>query len=270
MITDPRFIAFNREAELAKRLTSSGLTALRKATPSAPGIYYDAFFGLSIGLERLAKLAWLIDECVRRNGTFPTDKDLRSIGHDIKELIKKAQLIQRMQSAYSSLPRDGITDQIIEFLSEFAEGTRYYNIDFFVGGKSTRMGDPIKNWHAKIGAAILELPKNKPKRQHLQTKAQQVGHLMSPALVFRTAADGGVLSTVAEAFISDAEAREINKQAQWKILSIVRYLSLLITDLADGAHAAGHGFVPHMEEHFGFFCGDDATLHRYKTWPPRS
>ena len=43
MITDPRFIAFNREAELAKRLTCSGLTALRKATPSAPGIYYDAF-----------------------------------------------------------------------------------------------------------------------------------------------------------------------------------------------------------------------------------
>jgi hypothetical protein len=60
-------------------------------------------------------------------------------------------------------------DELIGAISIFrhAEGTRYYNIDFFVGGKSTRMGDPIKNWHAKIGAAILELPKNKPKRPRL-------------------------------------------------------------------------------------------------------
>jgi hypothetical protein len=268
MITDPRFIAFNREAELAKRC--SGLTALRKATPSAPGIYYDAFFGLSIGLERLAKLAWLIDECIRRNGTFPTDKDLKNAGHDIEKLIKKAQVIQRMQPAYSSCPSDSITNQIIEFLSEFAEGTRYYNIDFFVGGKSKGIGDPIKNWRAKIGAAILALPEIKAKSQRWQAQAQQVGRLMSPAVVFKTAADGTMLSTVAEAFISDAGTREIIKQAQWKLLSVVHYLSLLIINLADAAHTAGHAFVPYMREHFGFFCGDDAILRRYKTWPPRS
>src|SRR5262249_40224273 len=68
-----------------------------------------AAFGLSIGLERFG------------NGTFPTDKDLRRAGHDIKELIKKAQLIPRTQSAHSTLPSDSITDHIIEFLSEFAE-----------------------------------------------------------------------------------------------------------------------------------------------------
>jgi hypothetical protein len=136
MTTDQRFIAFNREAELAKRLTCSGLTALRKATPARPGIYYDAFFGLSIGLERFAKLAWLIDECIGRNGVFPTDKDLKSVGHDIQTLVEKAQLIQRRQSAYLTFPSDSVTDHIIKFLSEFAKGTRYYNIDFFVGGKS--------------------------------------------------------------------------------------------------------------------------------------
>ena len=39
-----------------------------------------------------------------------------------------------------------------------SSSSRYYNVDFFVGGKSKRMGDPIKNWHAKVGAPILELP----------------------------------------------------------------------------------------------------------------
>jgi hypothetical protein len=269
MITDPTFIAFNREAELAKRLTCSGLTALRKATPTRPGIYYDAFFGLSIGLERLGKLAWLIDECIRRNGAFPTDKDLRNVGHDIQTLVQKAQFVTRSQSAYSTLPGDSITNDIIEFLSEFAKGTRYYNIDFFVGGKSKGMGDPIKNWHAKVGAAILALPEILAKRQHLQAQSQQVASLLSPAVVFATAADGTSLSTVAELSISEGEANEVNKQAQWKILAIVRYLSLLIADLADAAHAASHSFVPDMKEHFGFFCGDDSILHRYATWPPR-
>jgi hypothetical protein len=270
MITDPRFIAFNREAELAKRLTCSGLTALRKATPSAPGIYYDAFFGLSIGLERLGKLAWLIDESIRRNGAFPTDKDLKRVCHDIKALIEKAQLVQRVQSAYAALPSDSITNQIIEFLSEFAVGTRYYNIDFFVGGKSKRMGDPIKNWHAKVGAPILELPAVRSKRQLWRVQGHDVGRLISPALVVRTAADGRPLSTVPEVVISDNEAREINKVAQWKTLPIVRYLSLLIIDLSEAAHASGTDFIPYMREHFGIFCGDDAILRRYKTWPPRS
>jgi hypothetical protein len=104
MITEPRFIAFNREAELAKRLTCSGLTARRKATPSAPGIYYDAFFGLSIGLERLAKLAWLIDECIRRNGTFPTDKELCALSStSIQEPSPKRQGNSRVCTSHHSL-----------------------------------------------------------------------------------------------------------------------------------------------------------------------
>ena len=163
MITDPTFIAFNREAELAKRLACSGLTALRKATPSRPGIYYDAFFGRSNALERFAKLAWLIDECTQRNGAFPTDQDLRTVGHDIEALVKKATLIASKRGQSQPFPSDNITDHIIKFLSAFAERTRYYNIDFFVGGKSKGMGDPIKTWHAKVGAAILATPEMKAK-----------------------------------------------------------------------------------------------------------
>src|SRR5262245_2047759 len=50
-------------------------------------------------------------------------------------------------------------------LVRLAEGTRYYNIDFFVGGKSKAIGDPIRNWHAKVGAPILELSQMKHQRQ---------------------------------------------------------------------------------------------------------
>jgi len=269
MITDPRFIAFNREAELAKRLACSGVTALRKATPSRSGIYYDAFFGISNALERFAKLAWLIDECIQRNGAFPTDQDLRAVGHDIEALIKKATLIASKHGQSQPFPSDDITDHIVKFLSAFSVRTRYYNIDFFVGGKSIGMGDPIKTWHAKVGAAILTMPEMKAKQQRRQAQAQQVATLMSPAIVFSTSAQGTSLSTVAELSLSESEAKEINKQAQWKLLTVVRYLCLLIIDLAGAAQAASHSFIPDMREHLGFFCADDAILRRYATWPPR-
>ena len=279
MITDPKFIALNREAELAKRLTCSGLSALRKATPARPGVYYEAFFGISIGLERLAKLAWLIDECITRSGAFPTDRDLRAIGHDIMALLNKATAIRsnrhfsksalaESQSTYA-LPSDAITVSLIEFLSDFAKATRYFNIDLMVGGQSSHMDDPIKVWHNMIGSAVRSRLETKAKKKRLQTQAAKGAHALSPAVVFSTSADGTLLTNVSELLLSEYQAGEINKQAQSKTLGIVRFLSLLLIDLSEAAHAAGLNFIPYLREHFGFFCADDAIIRRYKTWPPR-
>src|SRR6267143_1739225 len=99
MITDPRFIALNREAELAK-------------------------------------LVWLVDECIARGGSFPSDSDLRVLGHNILALLGKASAIRSnrpgsqssiSKNSHSTLASDNITSLIMEFLSEFAQATRYFN-----------------------------------------------------------------------------------------------------------------------------------------------
>ena len=278
MITDPRFIALNREAELAKRVTCSGLSALRKASPARPGVYYDAFFGISIGLERLAKLVWLVDECIARGGSFPSDSDLRALGHNILALLGKASAIQSNRlgsqssasiNSHAALPNDNITSLIMEFLSEFAQATRYFNIDFMVGGRAVQIGDPIKIWHQKVGAATLASPQISAKRQRWYEQATAGASALSPAIVIATASDGTPLNDVAALLLSEHEANEINKQAQWKVLGIVRFLSLLLIDVGGAAHAGGYAFVPDFRDHFGFFCGDDAIIRRYKVWPPR-
>src|SRR5229473_491775 len=122
MTGDLRFIALNRETELAKRVMCSGLSALRRATPARAGLYYDAFFGLSIGLERFAKLAWLIDEWIEK-GAFPTNSDLRRKGHNILALLDIAKAIRSKRNcppnatpAYSALPSDPVTVSAIKFL----------------------------------------------------------------------------------------------------------------------------------------------------------
>jgi hypothetical protein len=270
LITDHRFVALNREAELAKRLLCSGLTALRKATPTRPGIYYVAFFGLSIGLERLAKLVWLIDECIARNGAFPTDKDLKAIRHDIRALLDKANAIQAKQNltASDTLACDALSILLIKFLSNFAEATRYFNIDVIVGGKSSGLGDPVKSWHDQVGATILAAPRVKAKEKKWQKQATSVSGALSPAIVFAVAAGGTLLTSVSSLSLSEQQAAEINKQAQWKLLSIIRFLAKLAINLSEAACSGGFKFVPNLSDHFGFFCGDDAIIRRYRTWPP--
>jgi hypothetical protein len=278
MISDPRFVALNREAELAKRVTCSGLSAIRRATPARSGIYYDAFFGISIGLERLAKLVWLIDQCITRRGSFPKDTDLRSLGHNILALLDKAKAIRsnricsqgaQNEWKYATLSCDAVTISVIKCLSDFAQATRYFNIDFMVGGKATQMGDPIKVWHNMVGAAVLATSEFAAKQSRWHALATARAQILSPAIVIATSADGRALDDVADLLLGEHEAAEINKQVQWKVLGIVRFLCLLLIDLSDVANAEGHNFIPYLREHFGFFCEDDAIIRRYKTWPPR-
>jgi hypothetical protein len=274
MLHDAKFLALNRETELVKRVTCSGLTALRKATPSRPGLYYDAFFGISIGLERFAKLAWLIDEWITK-GAFPTNKDLRTKGHNLRLLLDLAATIrssrqwrQSVPPLHSTLSTDAVTASAIKFLSDFAKTTRYFNIDFLVGENVSQMSDPIKMWHSTVGVAVLCMPKVKARGVRRHAQAATIEHVMTPAIVIATSADGMPLRNVSALAVSELEAMEINKQAQWKILGIVRFLCLLLIDLSELANAAEHCFIPDLREHLAFFCGDDPIIRRYKRWPP--
>jgi hypothetical protein len=72
-----RFKALQREAGLAAQLLGSGVTILRSANHAQDGYYDQALFNLSIGLERAAKLALVLDHCINTRGQFPTDAELR-------------------------------------------------------------------------------------------------------------------------------------------------------------------------------------------------
>jgi len=71
-----------------------GVTMLGRASYAHPGLYMQAFLGLSLGLERMGKLIFLADHAIRNGGTFPTDQDLRKIGHDLTSLLTKCEAIK--------------------------------------------------------------------------------------------------------------------------------------------------------------------------------
>jgi hypothetical protein len=64
----PEWHALNREAQLAAGQIAIGITALGKANYADKGRYAEAFFGLSIGLERMAKLILIAGHCIENHG----------------------------------------------------------------------------------------------------------------------------------------------------------------------------------------------------------
>jgi len=90
----PAWHAMHREANLVSQLIGVGVTALGKATyASGMGEYYTAFFGLSIGIERLSKLVLIANHVLRSNGQLPDKTTVRQFGHNLVKLLDEVERV---------------------------------------------------------------------------------------------------------------------------------------------------------------------------------
>ena len=81
--SSPERHALLREAALIRHLLGSGVTALGRANYAEIGEYYIAFFGLSTGLERLAKLIVVADYAISNSRQLPKQKIVSNYGHNL-------------------------------------------------------------------------------------------------------------------------------------------------------------------------------------------
>ena len=87
MMETPECRALAREISLAAQTLCAGLTALRRANAAKTGLYYEAFFNLATGRERLCKIVLIVDYAIDHDGEFLTDSGLSKFGHDIQDLV---------------------------------------------------------------------------------------------------------------------------------------------------------------------------------------
>jgi hypothetical protein len=135
----------NREARISAELITSGLENLRKVA-QGHAFYYQAFYSLGIGLERLMKLIAHLE-----NGNHEFGHDLESLGQDIG----------------LDLSGKPIQENLLLFLTDFAKdedyGGRYSILDYLKNDKEEDMeGEPIVKFYDEIVQDILESkpPKN--------------------------------------------------------------------------------------------------------------
>ena len=269
-----QWIALSREAAISGQSISAGLTAIRKANYAANGLYSHAFFSLSIGIERLLKLIFILYYAESNAGRFPSEDILKKqLGHDLQKLYTYALSVHERlpdkQRRYE-LAENGIECSIIKFLSDFAKSTRYYNLNYLSGGAGVASArDPITQWFGDIGGAIIERHYSQRQQQKDMQSAALIEELVGGfAFVRHTAEDGTPLDSMMSASLQTGKNKIVQKYGTLYCARIARFLYMLLYDLTHRAHRGGME-IPFLCEFFFPFMNSDKYLLSIKTFPPR-
>lgn len=124
------------EAKLINALILEGLDCLRHSSFGNSGLYYQAFYSISCGIERLLKLIIIEDYRSKNNNKMPNNGYLKKFSHNIYQMI---------EDYTPSLLELEMNRKVLEFFSSFAKKARYYNLDILTGGYNEFL-NPLEEW----------------------------------------------------------------------------------------------------------------------------
>ncbi|WP_419939306.1 hypothetical protein [Candidatus Palauibacter sp.] len=270
----PEWHSIGRETKLVRHLLGVGATSLGRAGyGDNMGEYYIAFFGLSVGLERLAKLVLVVDHAISNDGTMPSDNMVKEYGHKLVRLFDAAAEIETRHDVRLKYdrPTDPISVKIIDSLDAFADARRGRYANFAaLGNPSLSKEEPIARWWAEVATLILEPHyKGQPIQTRAEANAAAVQEVTSPfAMVLQTTESGDIMQDASTASLLTAQARVVQKFGRFHALTVVRWLSDLLSKLAQQAcytHRI-HAFFG-LWEHLETYTVADDVLKGRKVWP---
>ena len=171
MAFSPTWFLLEQEGLLAQACLCNGLTALRRANlGDKKGLFYSAFFELSIGFERVLKLILILDHMARNQLVPPDSKTVEDYGHKLRSLFDAAKgaCAAHGVTALDAFQPNSLPIAILGFLDDFAHpGGRYSNINKLTGHKHQTMVDPIAQWGEIANRIMREYatPKDRQRAQ---------------------------------------------------------------------------------------------------------
>jgi len=194
--------ALKREAGISAEHLAIGVTALGRANYAQQAYYAQAFFALTIGLERSAKLAMVVDHSLEHDGAFPSHEMIRGYSHNLRELLEKADEItdrRGLCAPEGRLPRTFVHVGIMDVLCDFARNiTRYYNLDLITGDpRVTKHVDPVRAWYEQVIIPVLAAHYPKSTRARHQGNARLISQMLgSNAKVLYHSETGELLDSI--------------------------------------------------------------------------
>lgn len=270
MTLSAEWFFLQREAQLAAEQIAIGVTVLGRANHAQPGLYSQAFFGLSIGLERLCKLVIIANHAINNQGHYPDNKVLKSVHHNLETGIAHCRKIADSVNAtrhYADEPDTLIHKAIITTLSDFADKTRYYNLDFITGAAGQRT-DPIKTWWEKVAGPICTRHyTERQRRKDAENTALLTSLFGDNSAVLHFAEDGSMIREVQEFFGRAGTTAVVQKYGRLYTLQIIRWLATILYELShSGAYCSRIEALLDLHDPFMIFCNDDWYLRRRKSW----
>jgi hypothetical protein len=261
----PTFTLLQQEGSLAKTMLLQGFESVIKGNldTESQGNLYNGFFNLSIGTERLLKICAIINHLVKHMLTPPSNNDLFKFGHDIESLYEHfLTTTNHTQIA----PGNETKSKLLNFLTDFAKTTRYYNLDSLSGRKVSR--EPISVWYELLNDCweneFSEARKEKIARKLMSDldRSGQVGYVYE--LDFENQAMTTFDSFIRRIIVEKATPVLINH-----LIEILRptyhYLSDVCGTKAFNANPSNPS-IPYMYEFFPFLLSTKAHTLRTKAW----
>ncbi len=262
------FRMLDQEARLTQSALLSGLEFLSKINYDKKETVYPALFQLSIGFERLMKMIVVIDHKVENGLKNPTDKQLKDYGHNILKTYDVCREIAAKDSGVASWASPGSAgSDLLECLSEFAKGSRYYNLDQLAGTGAA--ADPLVKWYDV----------------HMRIANDEITHSKQSAINDRAIAHcdrhrlygweqdwkGNFRPTVDMVFLNEL-FRQSRRYCVWAVVQILYPFHDLLRLLSSKAHEIEEQqgitdiTVPYMYEYFPFFLCEKRTSIRRTRW----
>jgi hypothetical protein len=252
-----------REAAFASRSIGIGLTELRKYDFANKGSFFHALASIAVGVERLLKLLVIYTHRIENNGSFPTNDDLKNkYGHKIISLRNHVRSFSEKNgfSASWGVHDEDLSIQILNILSDFAQFSRYYNLDVLTG-KDQKEDEPLVRWEKEVGARILKM--HPPKSQIRPEKFDEFCAMLDDMAVFKhTNSDGAEITNARSMILAGESSIPKQKYSFFYTYRMIRVLAQLLMEIEVNAR-----FYPFLYEFFrNFMVEDDKYVLSRKTW----
>jgi hypothetical protein len=271
----PEWHALRRESALVCHLLGSGSTALGRANyADKTGEYYTAFFALSVGLERLAKLVLVADYALSNSGNLPRQNVVSKFGHKLADLMDAANAVQVRHNIVlkHSRPQIDITTKIVDCLDAFADARRGRYANFAALG-DPNLGqefEPISKWWTEVAELILgKHYYGKPPEKLVNHRATMLSdRLSNHTFSWFVNENEETMDDLLSTSTRMGQTHLVQTFGRYYTLTIVRWLSYLFSELCDMVCPgnsvgvfSGHG------EHLNTCMVDDSFLKTRKVWP---
>ncbi len=266
--------SIKKECGLVRGLIGSGITELGKASyRNGEWHYYNAFFSLSIGIERLAKLILVANHIIQKDGALPDKETMelykKKYGHKLKKLSNKVDKIAKkheLKLKYER-PQDSTSIAIIRCLDSFAnagEG-RYANFNFLDDPKNRNKTEPIKKWWQEIATPILAEHYKNEIKQDVKKYASRLSKITDRDIFLPYRNEESIeMKTVKECLERDGETLIVQKYGCYHTLRIVRWMAEVFINLPD---IKEHEVLQGHNKYLVGFIRSDEHLKITKHWP---
>lgn len=273
----PTFHILEQEGLLAQACLCNGLTALRRANlgENQKGLYYSAFFELSIGFERMMKLIVILDHMGRHDLKPPPKKDIEGLGHKLINLFADTKKIGSSLGidALDQHDLSSVSYRTLVFLNDFAHTDgRYSNINHLIGQPSASKPEPLGAW-GQLAQEILRDCATARERAQVETSGKLIDEKIG-SMVFTLISDLDQTTPSLPNLISSLTALDIaGKYAAMALVALIVSLREVLEAVAWKADEVsrrvhgGRANIPAMEEFFLFAWVEPKVLRKKRRWP---